>query len=67
MYYDDLLEIIDKLDKFVDGKKVKDMFLKQWGSGSVMNMNKALRKLRHHKKVKWKKKGVRIFYKRLIH
>ena len=63
MYFDDLLEIIDTLEKFTDGKIVKDMFLDRWGSGSVINMNKALRKLREQKRVCWKKKGVRIFYK----
>lgn len=66
MYFDDLLEIIEGLDKFTDGKRVKAIFLEMWGSGSDMNMNKALRRLRRYKKVKWKKKGVRIFYKRLV-
>lgn len=66
MYYDDLLEIINKLDKFTDGMIIKAEYLETSGGGSTINMNKALRKLRIDKRVKWKKKGVRIFYKRLI-
>ncbi len=60
-----MLEIIDTLDKFTDGMAVKRIFNEKWGDGSEINMNKALRRLRSHGKVKWKKKGVRIFYKRL--
>jgi hypothetical protein len=65
MYYDDLLTIINEFDKFTDGIDIKKIYEEQSGGGSVINMNKALRKLRIDKKVKWKKKGVRIFYKRL--
>ena len=63
MYYDDLLDIINTYEKFTDGIEVKKMFVEKWGSASTINMNKALRKLRKSKRVKWKKKGVRIFYK----
>ena len=64
MYFDELKEIIDTLDKYTDGMTVKNMFIDKFGGGSILNMNKALRKLREKKLVKWKKEGVRIFYKK---
>ena len=65
MYYDDLLEIINGIGEYTDGMIIKKIYLEKSGGGSEVNMNKALRRLRDHKKVKYKKKGVRIFYKRL--
>ena len=65
MYYDDFEEIINNLDKWIDGVSLKNIFSEKYGGGSTINMNKALRKLREHKKVKFKKEGRKIFYKKL--
>ena len=62
MYYDDLLEIIDNELKILDGCEVKDLFIEKFGSGSVINMNKALKKLRHDDKVCSHQEGRRIYY-----
>lgn len=62
MYYEDLLEIIDDIMREIDGQEVKKIFKEKFGSGSEINMNKALRRLREHKKVGFRKEGVRIFY-----
>jgi len=39
-----------------------EKFLKKYGSGNKLNMNKALRKLRQNNKVKYKQVGRRIYY-----
>ena len=66
MYFDELKDIINELEKFTDGVTVKNMYKEKFGGGSDLNMNKSLRKLRAKKLVKFKKKGVRIFYKKLV-
>lgn len=64
MYYQTLKEMIDLISKknMVEGVYLKELFIETYGGGSVINLNKALKKLREYKKVNFLKKGVRIYY-----
>lgn len=64
MYYQSLKELIDLISKKekIDGVTLKNNWIEKYGGGSTMNMNKALRKLREHKRVNFKIKGRKIFY-----
>jgi len=54
MYYQSLKELIEELGRKVESQELKSLFLEKYGSGSTINMNKALRKLRENKRVRFK-------------
>lgn len=64
MYYQTLKEMIDEIPKRekIDGVALKNNFIEKYGGGSIINLNKALKKLRQYKKVNFEKKGVKIYY-----
>jgi len=64
MYYELLKEMISDISKKdkIDGVTLKNNYIEKYGGGSIINMNKALEKLRKNKKVNFESSGVKIFY-----
>jgi len=64
VYYQTLKEMIDVIAEAhkIDGVMLKNNFVEEYGGGSTINMNKALKKLRNDKRVNFEKRGVKIYY-----
>ena len=56
-----MIDLISKKNK-IDGVLLKEKYIEDYGGGSIINLNKALKKLRKYGKVNFKKKGVKIYY-----
>lgn len=59
-----MLEIIENLEEETDGVTLKYIFEEKFGSGSHLNMNRALKTLREKEYVDWRQVGKKIYYKK---
>lgn len=62
MYYYVLLEEINRLKREVEGRELQRIYIEKYGSGSIININRALKRLRKNNEVNFEKRGRKIVY-----